>query len=188
MTLYSEVMLCMKSRDDFFNELCSLYYADVYKYICICVGDRDTACDIVQDTFMTVYKNTGRLLRHENPGGYIFKTAKNIIGSYKRELYKRLINETRIDDAQAYLPDTETDIETELDRAVNEYEYVDEVLESLDEDKRRLYELYYIHKLPMKDIAAKLGIDYAALRMKYVRLRREIRERVKKLAEEKFVT
>lgn len=40
----------------------------------------------------------------------------------------------------------------------------------------------------MRDIAAKLGIDYAALRMKYVRLRREIRERVKKLAEEKFVT
>lgn len=40
----------------------------------------------------------------------------------------------------------------------------------------------------MKEIAQKLGIEYTALRMKYVRLRKEIKELVKELAENNFVT
>ena len=39
---------------------------------------------------------------------------------------------------------------------------------------------------PMEEIARELGIEYSAVRMRYVRLRKEIKGLIKELAEKKF--
>ncbi len=178
----------MKKDDAFFCALCEKYYANIYKYLYIALDDKDLACDTVQEVFMNAYKNIELLNTHPNPAGYLFKTAKNLVGSHKREIYKRLLKETSIDNENMYIHDTKSDIDTVIDAKINEYEYIDEALSCLSEEKLELYRLYYIEKRTMKDIAAETGIGYTALRMKYVRLRREIKDNVKRIAEEKFVT
>ena len=52
------------------------------------------------------------------------------------------------------------------------------MLSRLDDEKRRLYALRYLDKKSMAEIAALLALREDALRMRYVRLRREIPESV----------
>lgn len=178
----------MNKYDTFFNKICNEYYADIYKYLVFIIKDDEKAKDIVQDTFIVVYKNIEKVYTHENKGGYIFKTAQNLAKNYKKELYKKLLNEVSIDEKVTEIEDSRTTIENSLLANIDEYEYITEIIDLLDKDKQALYKMYYIEKKPMKEIAQKLGIEYTALRMKYVRLRKEIKELVKELAENNFVT
>ncbi|MDO5388264.1 MAG: hypothetical protein Q4F63_03435, partial [Clostridia bacterium] len=75
-----------------------------------------------------------------------------------------------------------------INSEINEYEYLTEILSSLSDDKKDLYKWYYVDNIPMKEIAEREGIEYTALRMKYVRLRKEIKEKVREISENKFVT
>lgn len=172
----------------FFENLCEKYYKDIYKYIYFSIKNRDTANDITQDTFIVVYKNIEKIYKYENPGGFIFKTAQNLIKNYKKEIYKKLIKETSLDESIIYIEDNYTSIEKILNDKIDVYEYIDDIIESLSSEKYRLYKLYYIDGISMKKIAEDEGIEYPALRMKYVRLRNEIKKKVKEVAENNFVT
>ena len=178
----------MKKYDEFFDGLCDMYYRNVYKYIVFSVKDRDAADDIVQDTFVVVYRNIEKVYRHNDPGGFIFKTAQNIIKNYKKEIYKKLLNEISSDDSSRDIKDNSASIENYIDADVNEYEYVWDIINSLDEKSRRLYKMHYIDKKSLKEIAESEGTEYTAMRMRFVRLRREIKEKVKEFAENNFVT
>lgn len=178
----------MNKYDAFFNEICNEYYANIYKYLVFIIKDDEKAKDIVQDTFIVVYKNIEKVYNHENKGGYIFKTAQNLAKNYKKELYKKLLNEVSIDEKVIEIQDSKATIENSLLTNIDEYEYITEIIDLLDKDKQDLYKMYYIENRSMKEIAENLGISYTALRMKYVRLRKEIKEHVKELAENNFVT
>lgn len=178
----------MSRTEDFFESICNKYYKDVYKYVVFVTGDKDVADDIVQDTFVVVYKNIEKVLKHNNTGGFIFKTAQNIIKNYKKELYKRILKEVSIDEGTININDKRSEVESYINSEINEYEYLTEILSSLSDDKKDLYKWYYVDNVPMKEIAEREGIEYTALRMKYVRLRKEIKEKVREISENKFVT
>lgn len=178
----------MSRTEDFFESICNKYYKDVYKYVVFVTGDKDAADDIVQDTFVVVYKNIEKVLKHNNIGGFIFKTAQNIIKNYKKELYKRILKEVSIDEGTININDKRSEVESYINSEINEYEYLTEILSSLSDDKKDLYKWYYVDNIPMKEIAEREGIEYTALRMKYVRLRKEIKEKVREISENKFVT
>lgn len=168
--------------EDFFEGLCNKYYKKILKYSVLCVKDKDIADDIVQEVFIVVYKKLDLLKSHPNIGGFIYQTAKNIINEHKRRLYTTLMHEIRED--REFMGSGS--VEKEIDSRIDEYEYITDIISQLSDEKYRLYKLYYIDNMPMDKIADKLGIEYTALRMRYVRLRREIKEMVRRLAEEKF--
>lgn len=170
----------------FFENLCQKNYNNVYKYLLIVVKNRDVANDIVQDTFIVVYKNLKKVYNHNNPDGFVFKTAQNLAKNYKKQLYKQLINEINLDNM--ILSSSNNTIENAMDSNINEYDYIDEIIDSLSEKNKKLYNMYYVEHKPMKVIADELGIEYTALRMKYVRLRKEIKQKIKDLVKNKFVT
>lgn len=174
--------------DTFFDDICRNYYNDIYKYLVFTLRDEDKAKDLVQDTFVVVYKNIEKVYNHENYGGYIFKTAQNLAKNYKKQLYKRLLNEVSMDEKIMEIEDYRSTIENSLNSEINEYEYITDIIDLLSEDKQKFYRMYYIEKKSMKEISEKEGIGYTALRMKYVRLRKEIKAIVKKLSENNFVT
>jgi len=64
---------------------------------------------------------------------------------------------------------------------------VDNVLLLLSEEKQQLYNFYYVENRSYKEIAKILNVNEASLRMRYVRLRREIKKLTHNIAEEKFV-
>ncbi len=168
--------------NELFEKLCARYYKNILRYAMFSVKDEDMAHDIVQEVFIVVYKKLDKLKNHPNVGGFIYQTAKNIINEHKRKLYARLIREVKADNEYA----GSSTIEKEIDSRIDEYEYITDIISQLSDEKYKLYKLYYIEGMPMDKIADKLGIEYTALRMRYVRLRREIKEMVRRLADEKF--
>jgi len=172
--------------EEFFNDICKTYYEKILKYVYFNINDEDVANDITQDVFLVVYKKIDILYKHSNIGGFIFKTAKNIVKKYKREMYLKLINEIYQEDKMCNIADKSCNIDAVIDNEINEYDFIFDVIGNLSEEKRKLYDLYYINKKPMKQISKETGINYSALKMRYTRLRKEIQSIVKKIAEEKF--
>ncbi len=173
-------------KNEFFNKVCSQYYEKILKYCYISLNNEENAKDITQEVFILLFKKADKLYKHPNIGGFLFKSAQNLIKEHKRELYRRLIKEIDSKNGIEFLADNKNDIFAVMDKRINEYDYIDEVIDKLSEDKKSLYKMYYIDKISMAQIADMLGIKPSALRMRFTRLRREIIKNVKKLAKEKF--
>jgi RNA polymerase sigma-70 factor (ECF subfamily) len=174
-------------KNDFFDSLCEQYYEKVLRYLYSVLGSETAARDCTQDVFLTACQKTALLEQHPNPGGFLFQTAKNLARKAKRDSFKRLIRDESIDDLDPPA-DENAAIESILDRQIDETDYVEAVLEQLDDDKRRLYTLYYLNGRSMDDIARMLDVAPATLRMRYVRLRREIRQRASEVAQRYFIS
>ena len=153
-----------KNFDLFFDELCRKYYEKVLKYIYFSIKDETSARDITQEVFLIVYEKSSCILSHPNIGGFIFQTAKNLVKKHKRELYNKLITEINNDNI-SYIADNTYDILDTIDKKINEFDFISDIME---------------------EIAKELGISYSAVRMRYVRLRKEIKALVQEFAEENF--
>ena len=176
-----EVIL-LEGYERFFNELCERYYEKILKYVYFNIKDESSARDITQNVFLVVYEKIEYVFKHPNIGGFIFQTAKNLTRRHKREIYNKLTKEINSDDVGNISGGT-WEISDMIDREINEFDYVSDILDMLSGDKRNLYNLYYIKMKPMEEIARELGIEYSAVRMRYVRLRKEIKGLIKELAE-----
>lgn len=177
----------LNNSDDFFDDLCKLYYEKIFKYIYFNIRDKSSANDIIQEVFMIAYEKLDIIAKHPNLGGFLFQTAKNIIKKYEREAYNKFKQEMECD--EEYLKQIKSnkyDISFVLDSNIDESNFIYDVISSLSEEKRELYCLYYVQHKSMLEIAELMKIEYSALRMRFVRLRREIIEIVKKISDEKF--
>lgn len=172
----------------FFDELCNNYYKKILKYLMFNLNDESCAMDAVQDVFLIAYEKIKSLKSHPNPAGFLFQTAKNIMKKKKREIYQKVLNEVyKNDNSIIDIADNNSNIINILDKNINEDDFLIDVFSQLSKEKKELYSLYYIQNNSMENIALKLGIEYSALRMRYVRLRKEIKEIVNKISEEKFI-
>ena len=156
-----------------FEDLCRETYPKIYNYILARTKSREISEDITQEVFLIAYRKGDDFLSHENPMAFLYVSAKNLLFEHFREKAKLApLEEWEIEDSRG-------DIFEQL--RINHVRYIDEdiyfnrVLSSLSERERKLYELYYVLKKPMKAIAKELHLSEPALRMKYVRLRKKVR-------------
>lgn len=175
-----------KRKQDFFESLCEDYYAKVLQYLFSVLGDEATARDCTQEVFLVALQKSPILREHPNPGGFIFLTAKNIAKRNRRETFKLLLSDISLDEAGNDPSDPSSDLERMLDSEIDAAEYIELVLSRLSEEKRRLYMLYYSERLSMAEIARRYNAQEPAVRMRYVRLRKEIKAIVSEIAEKHF--
>lgn len=176
-----------QNLDKLFTMLCETYHPKVFKYIYFATSNEAVAKDLTQDVFMIIYDKINQLETHPNPGGFIFQTAKYTLANYNRKLSKKLSYEKALEDSVLpHVPDAATALAYHLDTSIDEALYIEEALSCLSEDKRKLYTLHYIEGLSYKEIAAHLGIHEITLRMKYVRLRREVQKNIHHIAITEF--
>lgn len=83
------------------------------------------------------------------------------------------------------IPQDDTDLcETllmELDRKIDETAYTGQVIGNLNTNQHNLYRQRYVEGKSIKEIASEEGVSETAMRMRLVRLRKEIQDIVKKL-------
>jgi RNA polymerase sigma-70 factor (ECF subfamily) len=174
--------------DKLFIKLCESYHEKILKYLYYSVGNIEDAKDLTQEVFIIVYNRIDKLQTHDNIGGFIYQTAKYVVANFKRKTYKKASMETSTDvELKSNFSDVYEELETIYDKRIDENQYVDNVLESLCEEKQLLYKLYYIENKKYKEIAKILNVNEASLRMKYVRLRREIKKLTHNIAKENFI-
>ncbi|MEG2004256.1 MAG: hypothetical protein RR057_06610, partial [Clostridia bacterium] len=68
-------------------------------------------------------------------------------------------------------------------KRIDELLYLDKTLSVLTEKNRNLYDDYYKNKLTMDEIAQKYKMSPTSVRMRFVRIRRELKDAAKKLFE-----
>jgi len=175
-----------KKERAFFEKLCADYYEKVLRYLFSALGSEGAARDCTQDVFLIACQKCALLSQHPNPGGFLFQTAKNLARKARREGYRQMISDIALDDLEGEPADHTASIDYILDRQLDEQQYMEYVLCKLTDEKRKLYMLYYLEKKSMAQIANLFGIEESAVRMRYVRLRREIREIASEVCEKYF--
>jgi len=176
-----------KNGKDFFDSLCETYYEKVLRYLFLALGDETAARDCTQDVFLTACQKLNLLQNHPNPGGFLFQTAKNLARKVRRESFQRFLHDEALGETNEPA-DTASSIENILDKQIDEQAYIDLVLSRLSEEKRGLYAMYYLNGKTMSEVAEILGATQTAVRMRYVRLRREIQAIVDEISSQCFGT
>ena len=169
------------------EQLCQQWYEPVLRYAHTQLRDVEAAREVTQETFLIACVKQALLAQHPNPGGFLFTTARNLAKNRRKQAFLQMAREPLTADGQ--LPereDPEAGLERILDQAVDEQDWIEEVLSRLEPEKYRLYALHYLEGVPMKEIAQRFGLRPEAVRMRYLRLRREIREIAAAVAEENF--
>ncbi|SCJ18074.1 RNA polymerase sigma factor [Intestinibacter bartlettii] len=170
----------MNKYDKFFHNLCKENYKQIFKYILVMIHDKSVAEDIVQEVFLIAYEKRTVIFSYENKRTFLYKVSKNLTNEYIRKNQKCKIvelNENNIVDEE----DLCDLICHKEDEKIDEQKYIADVINELPEDKKELYHLYYIDKVPMKNIAKELNLNEATLRMRFVRLRKDIKNKVKNI-------
>ena len=170
----------MNKYDEFFHNLCKENYEQIFKYILVMIHDKTIAEDIVQEVFLIAYKKRKFIFSYENKRAFLYKVSKNLTNEYIRKSQKYKIvelNENNLVDEK----DLCDLIYSRKDKKIDEEKYIDYVINELPQDKKQLYKLYYIDKIPMKNIASELHVNEATIRMRFVRLRKYIKNKIKNI-------
>ncbi len=163
-----------------FDELCAENYGRIFRYIFALTGVRESAEDLIQDVFTAAFTKGEGFLRHENPPAYLYKTARNMTLTYLKQQQRYTLKP--IDDD---IPDGEADLCDKLlrdyDRRIDEDDYTGRIISLLDVKQQALYTERYVENRPIREIAVGQSVSETAIRMRLVRLRREIISAVKNL-------
>lgn len=167
-----------------FEDLCKEHYAKIYNYVLAKTANREAAEDITQEVFFIACRSGTDFLQHEKPLAFLYVTAKNLAFEYFRQLKKVTPYK------QSETADGNTDIFEQLCKekteTIDEDLYKEQVLQALSPSEQRLYQKYYIDKMSMSEIAREFGMKETAIRMKYVRIRKKVRNTIAGLGLDDF--
>ncbi len=139
-------------------------------------SSREAADDCVQETFIVFYNKLLDGEEFENPRAFLYRTADNFV---KRQKQKDA-TETR----------HQVPLETAADIGVTDDEYFEKLglidyeecakilLKLLTDEEKQIYDLRYIQRIAVEDIAERLGISRPAASMRLMRLRNKIKDMV----------
>ena len=147
----------------------SLYRDNYKKILSMVLKDelcRPMAEDIVQDTFFEAVRRWETVSVHENPGGWLMKTAQNKMLALRRKVNSRSVHETE---------------EAELDMLGFEDEYglieVDMILDSsLSIHEKTLFQMFYLEGYSLKELAEMEKITEVNMKVRMHRIRDKIRQ------------
>jgi len=138
-------------------------------------GSREAADDCVQETFIVFYDRLLEGEQFENPRAFLYRTADNFVKRQKQKSASELRREVPLESVSDIGVDDE--YITKLDEI--DYEECAKILINLlTDEEKQIYDLRYICKLGVEDVAQRLGISRPAASMRLMRLRNKIKEMV----------
>jgi RNA polymerase sigma-70 factor (ECF subfamily) len=164
-----------------FAGIVNRYYEKILKFCRYALG-RSFAEDCTQDIFLILYERMAKLKDYDKIGGWLYKTAGHISKQYVASLRKErniftapFVNsgdeESLVNRIAAGKTTSEEDRlaeEKAIDRAAGE---IQKRLKPFD---KRVLELAFQKKYPLKEVAARLNISLSAAKSRAGRLRQKI--------------
>ena len=138
-------------------------------------GSREAADDCVQEVFIVFYNKLLDGERFENPRAFLYRTADNFVKRQKQNKASELKHQIPLESA------ADIGVEDEYLEKINLIDYdkcAKILLKLLTDEEKQIYDLRYIQKIGVEEIAEKLGISRPAASMRLVRLRNRIKEMV----------
>ena len=163
------------NRNELINSWYEQHHANMFRYAIRKLHNSEVAEDCIQETFRIATEKVETLTSHNNIGGWLMQTLKNQIAlffrseAHKKKLYARIAEKDG-----SHL--------TYIDNWVSEtiiHGMRDKLLAGLSEKELSLYNLFYEQKHRIKEIAQRENISEAAVKMRLMRLRNKIYDRMK---------
>jgi RNA polymerase sigma-70 factor (ECF subfamily) len=133
-------------------------------------GNHSNAEDVLQESFITAFKNLAQLKDPESFGGWLRRIVVNeCIRSGKKNFSWNEWSETQLE--------TMTDDDPEWWSSVS-LESLHRAIKQLPEGCRQVFVLYVLEDFAHKDIASEMGISESTSKSQYHRARQLLRERI----------
>ncbi len=141
-----------------FSVLVDRYERKLYHFVSQKIRRHQEVEDIVQDTFIKVYKCIHTVDVEKKFSTFLYTVAKNTMIDFFRR-HKPTVNIDRVAEELA----SEEDI-YEIVSEIEQKGVITQVLKALDERYRKVIELYYLHDLSYEEVARKLRIPLGTVR------------------------
>ncbi len=139
---------------DRLDRMVQLYEKDLLRLCCLYLRDRNTAEDIVQETFLKAYRNMDSFRGESNEKTWLTRIAVNCCRDYRRSAWYRYIDRrVTVDSLPLSSASSPGDDHVALTLAIMKLrpKYLEVVL------------LYFYEGYPIKDVAKMLDITEAAV-------------------------
>ena len=159
-----------------FEELYTLFYTPVFRYIYLRTKNKEEAEDLAQTVFLKTFKSISRFeTGNSAPLAYFFTVARNTVIDHWRKQGKVLYD----DDIVAHK--AEELVEERSDTSIRETkEIIAQAMEALTEDQKEVITYRFIHDLETKEICKITGKKEEAIRQLQSRGLKAMREHLKK--------
>jgi len=178
-----EVLIARFQADDFtaFDEIVHRYQGQLINFVGRLLGDRITAEDIVQETFLRVYRNKHRYKEIARFSTWIYTIAGNLA---RTELRRRKIRNffsisQRSETERDYeIPDTSIDVEKQVEGRMNKNLILKEITK-LPVYFREVIILRDLQDLSYEEISQILNVPLGTVKSRVNRGRTQIQKRLK---------
>ena len=155
---------------EFIAELFQQYYKKLMVFVSKNPMFYTMAEDVVQDTFFEAVRNCEKLMKHENPGGWLMETAKFKMRNLRRKMNARSFYETG-------------EVELELESLENQYGIVEinMILDSaLNIHEKTLFHMFYLEGYSVRELSEMEGITEVNFRVRMLRIRAKVQKELER--------
>lgn len=157
-----------KGNKEAFNQLIILFQNDLYKIAKVKLNNEEDICDVVQETFISAYKNINKLKNIKKFKSWLITILINNCNNFFR---KSKDNTVSLEDKNI---DRYLGKEDENNSSINFFELIKE----LNIDERTIIILYYSEGYRIKEISKILNINYDTTKCKLKRARKKLEEKI----------
>jgi RNA polymerase sigma-70 factor (ECF subfamily) len=158
----------MTNKD--YNDCVSKYSDDVYRFVVYSGMDKDSAKDIVQDAFVSLWQKHSEI-DVERSKSYLFSTAYNMVGSYFR--HEKVVRQY----AEGVVEETVTD----MDRSYENKDYLYKALNNIPQVQKSALVLKDIEGYSYKEIAEMLELTIQQVEVYIFRARVALKKQLTKM-------
>lgn len=149
------------------------YYKEIVHYVFKLIGDKESAKDITQETYVKVIElNPNKEINRS----FLYKVAKNIVIDESRK-NKKISNIEYQEEIFSISKDEQPD---EIAIKTNQYENLMKIVDTLPSRSKEAFLLHTIDGYSRKEIASMMGISQNAVEKHIIRATKKLQEKLTK--------
>lgn len=147
------------------------YYKEIVHYVFKLIGDKESAKDIAQETYVKVIElNPNKEINRS----FLYKVAKNLVIDESRKNKK--ISNIEFQEEIFSIPKDEQPDEIAIE--INQYENLMKVVNTLPSRSKEAFLLHTIDGYSRKEIASMMGISQSAVEKHIIRATKKLQEKL----------
>lgn len=165
---------------DAFSQIYIMFSPQIKAIIDSIIHDSEESKDLMQECFLSALKNIENLKEPEKIKKWLIRIAANKSKDFLKKKKPDLLEKDQeyvIDDIAEEHPDSIPEQNIEIEERRRE---VNEMLDTLSEDKKLCLLLFYKHNMSISEISEELGVSESAVKSRLSRARQDIAEEAEK--------
>ena len=175
-TVLIEQLINVQTREKAFRELISLYKERLYWHVRKIVISHDDTDDVLQNTFIKIYKNIGKFKQESKLFSWMYRIATNEAITFINKRSKE--RKVEISEVQEHLVST---LENDIYFSGEEIqEILQKAIASLPQKQQLVFNMKYFDNIKYTQISEILGTSVGALKASYFHAVKKIESYIKK--------